>query len=252
MDGWDRRVFSAPLTTGEEASFDVYERGEGPVVMIMQELPGIGPEALRLADLFVKDGFRVAMPHLFGPLGKVSMLGNTVRAFCMRRELHLFARGRSSPVVGWMRALCGDLRDRHGVPGVAVIGMCLSGNFALTLVADDAVLTGMASQPSLPLFASGALHMSEAETAASRAALDAKGPMLAYRFEKEPLCTAAEFDAIDAAFNDAEAERVRLTVLPGPGHSVLTMHFEDGPGTPTRKAYEEVRDHFRAALTAAA
>lgn len=250
LDGYARRVFTAPLTTGDEVSHDVYTRGEGPVVVLVQELPGIGKEMLRLADLFVEDGFTVVMPHLFGPLGKTSLLGNMVRVFCLRREFHLFARRRTSPIAGWLRALCRDARDRHGVPGVAMIGMCLTGNFAMSLVADEAVLASMASQPAMPFAGPGALHMSDDDVAASRAALDVKGPMLAYRFETDPLSPRAKFKAVDAAFNDG-AERVSLRELPGAGHSVLTIHFVNEDGHPTRRAYEEIRDHFAAALRAA-
>ena len=59
--------------------------------MIIQELPGIGPETLRLADEFVAAGFTVVLPHLFGPLGKTDLAGNMLRVLCMRREFRLFA-----------------------------------------------------------------------------------------------------------------------------------------------------------------
>jgi len=131
-----------------------------------------------------------------------------------------------------------------------MIGMCLTGNFAMSLVADEAVLASMASQPAMPFAGPGALHMSDDDVAASRAALDVKGPMLAYRFETDPLSPRAKFKAVDAAFNDG-AERVSLRELPGAGHSVLTIHFVNEDGHPTRRAYEEIRDHFAAALRAA-
>ncbi|MEM9725145.1 MAG: dienelactone hydrolase family protein [Pseudomonadota bacterium] len=253
LDGYEKESFEAQLTDGggparRLARHDVYLKGEGPIVVLIQELPGIGPETLRLADLFFAEGFSVALPHLFGPLGRVSMAGNTARVFCMRREFHLFAKNASSPIAGWLKALCAHLKAERGAPGVAVIGMCLTGNFALSLVADASVLAGVASQPAMPILSQSALHMSAAEIAASRDRLDQIGPMLALRFDKDPLCTAAKFAAIDKAFN-GDAERVRTRVLPGKGHSVLTLDFVDEAGHPTREAFDEVVAYFRAALT---
>ena len=61
------------------ASHDVYSIGDGDkVVVIIQELPGIGQETLSLADKFVARGYRVILPHLFGPLGRTSTGGNLI------------------------------------------------------------------------------------------------------------------------------------------------------------------------------
>jgi dienelactone hydrolase len=242
MHGYTQRPFHATLRDGTSVTHDVYERGEGPPVVLVQELPGIGPQTLQLADRLVEAGHRVVLPHLFGPLGRVSFAGNVGRVLCMRRELRMFASHQSSPVVAWLRALCQDVRERQGVAGVGVIGMCLTGNFAITLIADDAVLAAVASQPSLPVGRQG-LHMSPDEIRASREALTTKGPMLAFRFAGDPLCSAKKFGAIDAAFND-DQERVRLVTLPGRGHSVLTLDFVDAQGHPTQRALASVLEYF--------
>lgn len=243
LEGWDEGSFEATVG-GAPLRHPVYTRGEGSPVVLIQELPGIGPETLRLADRLVDAGHHVVMPHLFGPLGEVSMVGNTARVLCMRREFTIFTRGATSPVVEWLRALCHDVKARTGAKGVGVIGMCLTGNFAISLIADESVLAAVASQPSLPIFAQRDLHMSPGEVTAARAALDAYGPMLALRFAGDRLCTAAKFDAIDRAFND-DVERVRLVTLPGGGHSVLTLDFVDEEGHPTRQALATVLDYFQ-------
>lgn len=243
MEGYTKRVFEAALSSGERVSHDVYERGEGTPVVLIQELPGIGRHTLRLADRLVEAGHRIVLPHLFGPLGRVSIAGNLVRVLCMRREFTLFSRRQSSPIVDWLRALCRDVRDSRQVAGVGVIGMCLTGNFAISLIGDDSVLAAVASQPSLPAAARGELHMSAEEIAAARAALDAHGPMLALRFKGDPMCSGRKFAAIAAAFND-DRERVRLHTLPGPGHSVLTLDFVDQAGHPTAQALQSVLDYF--------
>jgi dienelactone hydrolase len=247
LQGYDKTTFEASIGAGAPVRHDVYARGDGPVVVIVQELPGIGRAALHLADRFVERGFRVVMPHLFGPLGRVSMVGNLVRVFCLRREFTVFRAGGTSPVVTWLRALCRAVRDERGVPGVGVIGMCLTGNFAMSLMADDSVLGGVASQPSVPLVRPGALHMSAQDVVDIRARLDEVGPMMALRFDGDRLCGPARFAAIDAAFND-DAERVRLRTLRGRGHSVLTLDLVDEEGHPTHEALQEVLAYFEERL----
>ncbi len=247
LEGYSKLVFSSDAVDGRPLEHDVYVKGDGPVVLIIQELPGIGPQMLKLADRLVAEGFRVVMPHLFGPIGRLSFVGNGVRLLCMRREFALFARNKTSPVVAWLKALCQRLRLDYDVPGIGVIGMCLSGNFAISLMADDAVLASVASQPSLPLFAPSALHMSQDDIGDIRRRLDRHGPMLAYRFSGDKMCPAEKFAALDKAFND-DRERIRLKSLPGNGHAVLTVHFNDEEGSPTAEALTEILAYFRQKL----
>ncbi len=222
-----RSIFSAPLAGGHEVTHDIYSRGSGAPVVLIQELPGIGQETLRLADRLVDAGFEVVMPHLFGPIGRTSMAGNLTRVLCMRKEFSLFSANKSSPIVDWLKALCNDVRESRSVPGVGVIGMCLTGNFAISLIGDDSVLAAVASQPAMPLHKQDALHMSPADLSKSRRALDEKGPMLGFRFRNDKACTARKFDCIRDAFNDDGKQRIKLETLPGKGHSVLTIDFVD-------------------------
>ncbi len=253
LDAYRKRAFTAPVGQGRQAvavTHDVYEQGEpGPTVVLIQELPGIGQEMISLAGAFRAQGYRVVLPHLFGPIGRISMLGNTGRVFCMHREFKLFAKNASSPIVDWLKALCVDLRDTEPVSKIGVIGMCLTGNFAISLMADDSVLAGVASQPSMPLFDQDHLHMSEAEISAAKARLDTHGPMLALRFSGDKLCTGAKFRALAQTFND-DAERIRLIELPGDGHSVLTLDLLKG-GEPAQGALNEVLSYFNSQLKSA-
>ena len=250
LDGFTSREFAAPVD-GRDVSHTVYERGDGPPVVVIQELPGIGQETLRLAAELDNEGFRVVLPHLFGPLGRTSLLGNTVRVLCMRREFRLLEKRRSSPVIQWLMALCRDVKDRTGAAGVGTIGMCLTGNFAITLLADDAVLAGVASQPSMPIGRHEHLHMSDDEIVRVKARLDDLPPARALRFEGDPLCREAKFDAYRDAFNSDGKERIRFTTLPGGGHSVLTLDFVDEAGHPTRAALDDAIGYLRDTLTTA-
>ncbi len=243
LDTFDKRTFTAPLSTGQPVTHDVYSKGEaGPTVVVIQELPGIGPETISLANTFVEHGYQVVLPHLFGPLGRISLAGNVVRVFCLRREFKLFEKNATSPIVDWLKALCRDLKSQQGASTVGVIGMCLTGNFAISLMADDSVLAGVASQPSMPLFDQHALHMSVDDVSTVRERLNEHGPMMALRFSGDKLCTTDKFKALDRTFND-DAQRITLVELPGKGHSVLTLDLIKG-GAPAQQALDDVLAYF--------
>lgn len=227
-------AFTANLSTGAPATHDVHVGGNGPPILILQELPGIGKETLHLAAKLNADGFRVYLPHLFGPFGRTAIAANAARLFCVRREFNMFLRGKQSPVAAWMRALVADIDTRENGAGVGVIGMCLTGSFALTLMAEDAVRAGVASQPALPAFGGDHLHMTPDEAAAARAGMEAKGPGLAMRYAKDPLSPPRLMAALKAVFGDA----LETMELPGRGHSILTLDFSD-------PAYARVSDYFR-------
>ena len=65
------------------------------------------------------------------------------------------ALNKTSPIIGWLRALAKYLHAEIGGKGVGAIGMCFSGGFALGMMVDDIMLAPVLSQPSLP-FAFGA------------------------------------------------------------------------------------------------
>ena len=129
--------------------------------------------------------------------------------------------------------------------------MCLTGNFAISLIADDSVIAAVASQPAMPFFNQGALHMSAEDVTDVRDALDAKGAMQVLRFEGDPLCTSEKSECIHKAFNDDGAKRINEITLPGKGHSVLTLDFVDEEGHPTRAALERVLAYFKRQLKSA-
>jgi dienelactone hydrolase len=246
IDAYKQYNFSA-VAGSHSIQHEVYHRGDGPPIVLIQELPGIGPETLRLADKFIDAGFSVYLPHLFGPIGKTSMVGNMTRVLCLRREFSVFSSGKSSPIVDWLRALCRKVRADTQVAGVGVIGMCLTGNVAISLMGDDSVLAAVASQPSMPFHSQDALHMSSDEIASTQQRIDKTAPMLAFRFAGDPLCTAKKFKSIDRQFNDGQ-QRIDLKTLPGKGHSVLTLDFVDEAGHPTRQALDSVLAYFEQQL----
>ena len=53
---------------------------------------------------------------------------------CVSAEFRAFAANESSPVTHWLRALARLAHEECGGLGVGAIGMCFTGNFALTML----------------------------------------------------------------------------------------------------------------------
>jgi dienelactone hydrolase len=248
---YSKSVFSAITRNNDTITHDVYEYGSGAPIVLIQELPGIGLETLKLAEMLLNQGFKVILPHLFGPIGKTSFVGNGLRVFCMRKEFRLFEHGKSSPIVDWLKALCQKVKHENKCSGVGVIGMCLTGNFAISLMADDSVLAAVASQPSLPPFNNNAVQLDDSELTKIKQKIDSSHPIQVLRFADDPLCSAHRQNAIRDKLDDTNEKRVEFTEIPGKGHSVLTLDFVDKEGHPTKKAFDHVVRYFNSQLTAA-
>ena len=237
----------------------VFVSGQGPAVIVMAEMPGIYPLVSRFARRVRDAGFSVWMPHLFGdpgaPISVPRGVGVMLRG-CISREFRAFAADRSSPVIEWLRALAAHAHPECGGRGVGAIGMCFTGNFALSLMLEPAVRAPVLSQPSLPLFQKAGMHIAPDELARVKARMEREDlTVLAYRFEGDPFCRAERF----AAYREALGDRFVGRVLPDSSanpegvarmrpHSVVTAHLIDREGEPTRQALDEILDFFRKRL----
>ncbi|MEO1063657.1 MAG: dienelactone hydrolase family protein [Actinomycetota bacterium] len=248
--------------TFDDESKPVHVAGSGPAVIVMCELPGITPTVARFARWVREAGFTVWMPSLFGIDGAeptMELAGEAMRSVCVSRELQAFAAGEPSPLARWLRALANHAHGECGGPGVGAIGMCFTGNFALTMALEASVLAPVMSQPSLPLDDPEGTFLDQEELAAVRRRLDADDlTVLAYRFEGDPYCQAARF----AAFEQALGDRFVPRVLPdsaagstgwlGVPHSVVTTSLVDAEGEPTAAARDEVLEFFAQRLASTA
>jgi len=242
----------------------VFVAGQGPAVIVMAEMPGIYPHVARFARWVRDAGFTVWMPSLFGapgravtrerPLSLVRGAGVLARA-CISREFRAFAANRSSPVIDWLRALAAHAYPVCGGRGVGAIGMCFTGNFALSLMLEPVVRAPVLSQPSLPMFRRGGMHIAPEELAAVKERLEREDlTVLAYRFEGDSFCRAERFAAYQAALGDRFVGRVLPDSAANPDapmrnpHSVVTYHLIDREGEPTRQALDEILGFFRTRL----
>jgi len=258
--------FSHPDITLDGVTKVVHAAGAGPAVIVMAEMPGISPHVARFARWVRDAGFTVFMPSLFGRDGAVASAehGETVfRRACVSAEFRAFAAGQSSPVTQWLRALATFAHGECGGRGVGAIGMCFTGNFALSMMLEPAMLAPVLCQPSLPLDDPGGLEISPDELGAVRARLEREDlSVLAYRFQGDHFCRAQRF----AAYASALGDRFNGRVLPGGAantdvppffakhvttpHSVVTVHLIDEAGQPTVAARDEILAFFRQRLVA--
>ena len=246
----------------------VFTCGSGPAVIVMAEMPGISPEVARFSRWVRDAGFTVYMPSLFGRDGVVASAtegAGVFRRACMSAEFRAFGANVSSPVTQWLRALARLAHSECGSPGVGAIGMCFTGNFALTMMLEPAMLAAVVSQPSLPLDEPAGLEIAPDELRAVRARLDRDHlTVLAYRFAGDRFCTAQRF----AAYTEALGDRFVARVLPDSAanpevapffaehvrcpHSVVTAHLIDEAGQPTIAARDEILSYFSGRLASGA
>ncbi|MCA9512079.1 MAG: dienelactone hydrolase family protein [Myxococcota bacterium] len=258
--------FEATTFAHDGATRLVHRGGRGPGIVVMHEIPGITPQVAAFAERLVAEGFHVALPELFGTLGRpISAgyaLGQIARA-CISREFHVLASNGSSPITRWLRALCRAVHADCGGPGVGALGMCLTGNFALALLVDPAVAAPVLCQPSLP-FPIGrerrrGLHVSDDELAAAKRRVASDGScVLGLRFTRDPMCPPERFERLRDELG-AGFEGIEIDSSPGnahgiarSAHSVLTTDLVDAEGHPTRAALERTLAFFRERLCVAA
>jgi dienelactone hydrolase len=253
LDDFERR----DLTFLDETR-RVYVAGSGPAVIVMSEMPGIHPHVSRFARWVRDAGFTVWMPHLFGEDGRPPTMWYGVRTIaraCISREFRAFAADQSSPIVDWLRALAAHAHPLCGGRGVGAIGMCFTGNFALSMMLEPAVRAPVLAQPSLPLFRRDGMHIAPDELARVRERMQREDlTVLAYRFAGDSFCRAERFAAYEKALGDRFVGRVLPDSAAHPDapmknpHSVVTVHLIDRAGEPTIAARDEILEFFKERL----
>jgi dienelactone hydrolase len=252
--------FAAREITLLDVTKRVYVLGSGPAVIVMTEMPGISPHVARFARWVRDAGFTVYMPSLFGRDGAVPQVEEglaVLKGACVSAEFRALAANQTSPVTQWLRALARLAHGECGGAGVGAIGMCFTGNFALTMMLEPAMLAPVLSQPSLPLNDPAGIEISPEDISAVRQRLERDDlTVMAYRFEGDRFCTAQRF----AAYAEALGDRFIGRVLPDSAantdvapffaervacpHSIVTQHLIDEAGQPTIAARDEILAFF--------
>ena len=227
LDGWEHSEFTAAgITHG------VFRRGSGPLVIVIHEIPGITPKVRRFAEEVVDRGFTVAMPILIGTPDRPATRGYLASTFakvCVSSEFTTWAVGRTSPIIGWLRALGRSLHAEVGGSGIGAVGMCFSGGFALGMMVDELMQAPVLSQPSLPIAVgadrAGDLNLSpdDLEAVVQRAANGCE--VLGLRFTGDRM-VGTRFATLRRLLGDAFIA-VELPSSASSDHSVLTEQRDD-------------------------
>ncbi|WBQ08099.1 dienelactone hydrolase family protein [Kribbella sp. CA-293567] len=245
LSGWVKAPFS-----GAGLTYDCYEKGSGPGVVLIPEIPGITPAVLGLADHLIDEGFTVVIPSPFGTPGKEETAGYTVGVLarmCVTAEFRAFALKAERPITAYLRAVAAALAARTPGRGVGVIGMCFTGGFALATAVEPSVVAPVMSQPSTPFPVSASRRgdpgMSAQELAriVERTRTDGLC-VLGLRFSGDRLAPADRFATLREHLGEA-FEVIELDSGPGnaggfnrSAHSVLTRELRETPGNPALAA----------------
>ena len=241
---------------------DVYRGGHGPTIVVLSEMPGITPSLVTFARQLIDQGFSVAIPHLFGRDGQSASnreFAKTFREVCVSREFTLFATGSSSRITRWLNELAHHEHVNNGGPGVGVIGMCLTGGFALAMMVDPVVVAPVLSQPSLPIGRSEKrkrdLGISAEELDIVRARAANGVCVFGARFSGDKLSPSERFAHLRAVLGDAfigveiDSSTGNPWGYPSDAHSVFTEGQDGKPNSPTSLAMEQLMAFFSERLS---
>ena len=242
----------------------VYRTGSGPAVIVIHEIPGLTPLVAEFGRRVAARGMTAVMPSLLGTPGRPpsgAYMAESMARVCISREFAVLAKGRTSPMTRWLRSLAVKEHARCGGPGVGVVGMCLTGGFALAMMVDDTVVAPVLSQPSLPMAvlpgAKSDLGIDDDDLAEVRRRADTGTCVMGLRFTGDKISPPERFDRLRRELGD-NFIGVEIDSSPGnqwgyrkDAHSVLTEDYSDEEGSPTREALEQVLGFFAERLEVA-
>lgn len=247
---------------------EVYSAGSGPSVIILHEVTGADPAAFAFAYRVASRGFTVFVPVLFGSANhREENLYTALQLtkICMTREFTCFDSRRSSPVVDWVRQLGTAVFNEASAHdpttrGIGVIGLCLTGNFALAMAADEHLLAPVVCEPALPFAVlapadvRASLGLSDQELDALRGRLRGGMDIAAFRFTGDPLVPDERIATLENLVKASPAKLCGDVNLKPPcvnAHAVFTDDF-DPSSTVSIGAFERLIGFLEAKIGQAA
>jgi dienelactone hydrolase len=224
-----------PFTDGKGIRHVVYVAGQGPPVVVLHELPGLAPQDIRLAKKLVGEGYTALVPLLFGAPCD-NRFAHFVHTVCRKDQFDCGRSGKTPPAVDWIREYCATVRKtwKDGL-GMGVIGMCLTGEFPIPLLANPDVKAAVMCQPTDPFNGLTLIHLGPG----SRLSVSGEDisnaqksgvPILGIKYSGDPYCPDARFDTLARLF----PKRFYWLELEGHHHSSLGEDLCDA-------AFDEVR-----------
>jgi hypothetical protein len=136
--------------------------------------------------------------------------------------------------------------------------MCLTGGFALAMSVDPIVIAPVLSQPSLPLPTNAArrrsLGLSDDDFVQVRRRVDDDLCVMGLRFSGDTKSPGDRFERLREELGpnfigvEIDSSPSNHWGYPKNAHSVLTEHYSDVEGSPTRIALEELLNFFSTRL----
>lgn len=208
-------------------SLPVYTSRDGEIpLLVLHELPGMSSTFIDYCCRMIGHGYKVYMPLLFKSPN--TRMGNIeMGLFCLSREFRAMfcpdgQEQHRRPFTAWLRHLSRTIVEREAGRRVGVVGMCLTGGFALAGLAEDSIDAVICAQPSMPLIGRAAsLAMSATERSAIRSRAQTLPPPCAkgYRYKNDFISRDAHMRACQGILGE---HFERYPDLPGGGHSTLT------------------------------
>src|ERR1700712_787315 len=92
--------FTTDSFTHDGVTKDLYRIGDGPAVIVMEEIPGITPGVADFARRVAGVGCTAVVPQLFGTPGREATSLYALQSFakgCVAKEFSTWALARTSP-----------------------------------------------------------------------------------------------------------------------------------------------------------
>lgn len=145
----------------QKRCWTVYEKGgDGPAVLLLHELPGLTSGTLCLAEELASGPHRcrVYAPLLFGRWGQNAGIRESLAFLLYRnwgRRWDILSTRSLGTVVDEVAVLCRQIQHENQGRPVIVIGNCLTGPWAVSLLDEPSVAGSIVCQsaaPAVPLF----------------------------------------------------------------------------------------------------
>ena len=194
----------------------VYRSSAGTMPLVMlHELPGMIPQFTDTARKLAADGFRVYAPLIFGQPEDELRLARYLFQYCVARQMReLFWPDGDRPagLTHYLLSLIEHASAENDGAAVGVIGMCMTGGFALAGIASPACNGAVSCQPSLPVLRRFAGRSTDVIGKANLGkAIERAGQIgdcgRIYRFATDPLSSPAHVGDILDAFGGSVAAR---------------------------------------------
>jgi dienelactone hydrolase len=222
-----------------QGQIELFVRGEGPPLILLHELPGLADITFELGDYFVKAGFKVILPLLFGRAGDDNALLGFAKV-CIRKELRDLWLGKDTKIVQLIQELAQRESQAANNAGVGVVDMCLTGNMVLALLLNN---HGTRSPITAPVLAQPSSSYSAPALAAARNG-DIARPVMALRFEKDRICKRHSFNKLEQAFGECPvANSLSLIVRDIKGNKYSTLTYDYEPLSIDVRTNEEIDAH---------